>query len=161
MHYVTVSSHVLTKIEVRACVCSYVCVCVCVGWLYPQPECVCLSMCVCLIYFLTVYSSVSCVYVFSSRWHLVLLFLPDCLLHQSGPFSKHWHMQRDEGKVYLCVIKTWRWRGNPISPLVCFSLSVFSRRSEGNVRVHGPTGGSSVWGGAAAERDQRGRLCQS
>lgn len=36
-------------------------------------------------------------------------------------------------------------------------LSPSCRRSEGDVRVHGPAGGRSVRGGAAAERD-RGRL---
>lgn len=36
-------------------------------------------------------------------------------------------------------------------------LSPACRRSEGDVRVHGPAGGRSVRGGAAAERD-RGRL---
>ena len=35
-----------------------------------------------------------------------------------------------------------------------------SRRPEDKVRVHGPAGGGSVWGGAAAERDQRRRLRQ-
>lgn len=52
------------------------------------------------------------------------------------------------------------WKKNE-KTVLCFVFSIVSRRPKGCMRVHGPAGGSSVWGGAAAKRDQWWRLCQS